>query len=209
MMPVGSGNDAYQYVYNRIFQGFGVITANNIKILIECDFGDDAPEIREGKTVPPFDLVSTFGSVFQPCSIDPDDGGRHHGKVDVIDHGMGITGLAFAAADILFDLLEAGFDFPSGAIIFDDLFNGQFQVGGKEGNPFCFTKYEYDTDRTFKRSEHYHMCGGYDFAVTTIEKNTVDRCLFFARGRKISTCSYTLSIFTRSAACSWYAFWRH
>ncbi|HUT71672.1 MAG TPA: hypothetical protein VMW89_13445, partial [Desulfatiglandales bacterium] len=66
--------------------------------------------------------MPTFRDVFQACSIDPGNGGCHHGKVDVIDHGMGITGLAFAAPDVLFDLFETGFDFPPCAIVLDDLF---------------------------------------------------------------------------------------
>jgi len=84
--------------------------------------------------------MPTFGGVFQSCPIDPGNGSCHHGKVDAVDHCMGITGLALAAANLLFDFLETGFDFPPRTIVPDDLFNGQVQVSRKEGNPLCFTK---------------------------------------------------------------------
>ena len=78
-----------------------------------------------------------------------DNGSSHHGKVDVIDHCMGITGLALAAANLLFDLLETGFYFPPRTIVLDDLFNGQIQVSRKEGNSLCFTKDPDYPDRAF------------------------------------------------------------
>ena len=53
---------------------------------------------------------------------------------------MGITGLALATANLLFDFLETGFDFPPRTIVLDDLFNGQVQVSRKESNPLGFTK---------------------------------------------------------------------
>jgi hypothetical protein len=81
-------------------------------------------QIRERETSAASDFVPTFGDILKPCSIDPSDGGCHHGKVDVIHDSMGITGLAFAAADVLFDLFEAGFDFPPCSIVLDDLFSG-------------------------------------------------------------------------------------
>jgi len=64
--------------------------------------------------------MPTFGGIFQPCPIDPCNGSCHHRKVDVIDHCIGITGLALATANLLFDLLETGFDFPPSTIVLDD-----------------------------------------------------------------------------------------
>ena len=101
-----SRNHAEQGVDERFFQGFGVITAKGIKILTQCGLGNDMSQIREGKTVAASDFMPTFWDVFQPCPIDPCNSSRHHREVNVIDHGMGITGLAFAAANVLFDLFE-------------------------------------------------------------------------------------------------------
>ena len=115
-------------------------TANGIKIICQGGLGNDMSQIRERETVTASDFMPTFGDILKPCSIDPSDGGCHHGKVDVIHDGMGITGLAFATADVLFDLLETGFDFPPCAIVLDDVFSGQIEIGREEGNPLCFTK---------------------------------------------------------------------
>jgi len=50
--------------------------------------------------------MPTFGNAFESCAIDPSNSGCHHGKVDVIDHSVGIAALAFATANVLFDFLE-------------------------------------------------------------------------------------------------------
>ena len=73
--------------------------------------------------------MPTFRDILKPCPIDPGNGGRHHGKVQVIYDGMGIAGLALIAADVLFDLFETGFDFPPCAIVLDDLFGSQIDIG--------------------------------------------------------------------------------
>jgi len=62
-----------------------VCTANGIKIICQGNLGNDMSQIRECKTVAASDFVPTFGDVFQPCSIDPGNGGCHRRKVDVID----------------------------------------------------------------------------------------------------------------------------
>ena len=116
--------------------------------------------------------MSTFRDILNQCSIDPGNGGRHHGKVNVIYDGMGIAGLALTAADVLFNLLEAGFDFPSCTIVLDDLFGSQIEIGRKECNPLGFTKDPDYPDRTFEGFEHDHFCRGQDVAVMSIEKHT-------------------------------------
>jgi len=85
-----------------------------------------------------------------------DNGSCHHGKVDVIDHCMGITGLALATANLLFDLLETGFYFPPRTIVLDDLFNGVHNR--KESNPLGFMKDPDYPDRAFEPLEHDHIC---------------------------------------------------
>ena len=100
LYTVHLSNHAQQGVDESFFQGFGVITANGIKILTQCGLGNDVSQIREGKTVSASDFMPTFGDIYQPCPIDPGNGSRHHREVDMVDHGMGITGLAFAAANV-------------------------------------------------------------------------------------------------------------
>ena len=101
--------------------------------------------------------MATFGDVFESCAIDPGNSGGHHGKVDVIDHGMGITGLAFATANVLFDLFETRFDFPPGAMVLNDLFSGQIKVSRKQSNPLCVTINPDNPDRAFQGFEHDHL----------------------------------------------------
>jgi hypothetical protein len=144
-----------QGIHEGFLRKFVVFVANGIKILAQGDLGNDAPQIGEGETVAASHFMLAFGDIFQPCRIDPRDGSCHHSEVDVIDHGMGITGLAFATADILFDFLETGFDLPPRTILLNDLFNGEFQVSGKESNPLCSTKDPDHPDRAFERLDPF------------------------------------------------------
>ena len=145
-----------------------MITANGIKIFTQCGLGNNVSEVGEGETIAPSDFMATFGDVFQPRPIDPRNGSCHRREVNVIDHGMGIAGLAFVTANVLFDLLETGFDFPPCTIVLDDLFGGQIQISGKEGNPLCFAKDPDHTDRAFERLEHNHLCSSQHIAVMSI-----------------------------------------
>jgi len=117
-----------------------VFIANGIKIICQRGLGNDMSQVREGRTVVASGFMSTFGDILKLCSINQGNGGCHHGKVDVIHDGMGIPCLTFAAPDVLFDLFEAGFDFPSCAIVLDDLLSSQMEVSRKECNPLYFTK---------------------------------------------------------------------
>ena len=45
--------------------------------------------------------------------IDPSDGRRSHAEVQVVVDRIRVAGLGIGAADLLFDLPEAGFDTPS------------------------------------------------------------------------------------------------
>ena len=111
-----------------------------IKIICEGGLGNDMPQVREGEAVAASDFMSTFGDLLKPCSIDPGNGGCHHGKVDVIHDGVGITGLTYAAPDVLFDLFETGFNFPPCTIVLNDLFSGQIEVGsGLETSGYFFS----------------------------------------------------------------------
>jgi hypothetical protein len=66
------------------------------KILAQGGLGNDVPKIGEGEAVATFHFMPAFWDICQQCSIDPREGNCHHREVDVIDHGMGVTGLAFA-----------------------------------------------------------------------------------------------------------------
>jgi len=147
-----------------------VIAANGIKILTQGGLGNYVSQIRECETVTSSDFMPAFGDISQPCPIEPGNGSCHHGKIDVIDHGMGTMGLALATANLLFDFLETGFDFPPCTVVFDDLFNGQLQVGKKESSPLCLTKDPDYPDRAFDRLDHDHICSSRHLAEMPIEK---------------------------------------
>jgi len=76
-----------------------VIAANGIKILTQGGLGNYVSQIRECETVTSSDFMPAFGDISQPCPIEPGNGSCHHGKIDVIDHGMGTMGLALATAN--------------------------------------------------------------------------------------------------------------
>ncbi len=99
------------------------MVANGMKIIAQCGLGNDVPQVGKGKTVATLDFVPSFGDVFEPCTIYPNDGCGHDGKIDVIDHSLCIAGLAFAASNVLLDLFETRFDFPSGPVLLDNLLN--------------------------------------------------------------------------------------
>ena len=82
------------------------------EILAQGGIGDEAAHIREGETGATFDEVAALGIGLDAISVDPSEGGRHHTKVQVIDHRRGVAGLTLGTADLLLDLLEAGFDIP-------------------------------------------------------------------------------------------------
>jgi hypothetical protein len=69
--------------------------------------------------------MPTGWRLFGPACIDPGDGGRQHTKVQVVADRLRMAGLRFGTADVVFQFLEQGFDFPAGTIILNDLSNGQ------------------------------------------------------------------------------------
>jgi len=150
-----------------------VYRANGIKIMSQGSLGNDMSEIGECKAVAASDFVTTFGDVLKPCPIDPGNGGCHHGKVAVIHDSIGITGLALAAPDVLFDLFESGFDFPSCAPVLDDLFGSQIEIGRKKGDPLCLTKDPDHPHRAFECLEHNNLRRGHDLTVMFIKKHSV------------------------------------
>jgi hypothetical protein len=59
-----------------------------------------------------------------------------------------IPGLGFGATDIPFEFFESRLDLPPRTIIFDNLFDGKYQVSGKKCNPLGFTIDPYYPNRT-------------------------------------------------------------
>ncbi|MEJ2426895.1 MAG: hypothetical protein P8101_21085 [Candidatus Thiodiazotropha sp.] len=51
--------------------------------------------------------VATLGCLSKVIGIGPGKRGGHHTKVEMIGNGMRIPGLAFRAADLLFDFFES------------------------------------------------------------------------------------------------------
>ena len=82
--------------------------------------------------------MAAFWIRLDPIRINPDHCGCHQTEVQVIHHRMRIAGLAFCTANLLLDLLEAGFDLPARAIELDDLLNRQGTIGGKQSHPASF-----------------------------------------------------------------------
>ena len=81
--------------------------------------------------------------------VDPGDRCGHHAKIQLIDHCVGIAGLAAGTADPLLDLLEAGLDLPTCAIVLDDLLNAERQAVVKNATQRVLRKTQ--TTRTGQR----------------------------------------------------------
>ena len=160
-------------MHERFSWEFVGCAANGIKIICECSLGNDIPEVRKRKAVAASDFVPAFRDIFKSCSINPGKGSCHDGEVHVIHDGIGIAGLAFAAADVLFDLFETGLNFPPCAIVLDDLCSGQIEVSREKSDPLSFTKDPNHPDRAFEGLEHDNLAIGHELAVMSIEKHTV------------------------------------
>ena len=102
---------------------------------MKSGLSDEFSHIRKGEMFTMVDSVATLGSEINAVGINPGNGSSHHAKVEMIDDGMGFPVLTLGAADFLFDFFETGFNFPSSAIVLNDLLNGQIEIGGKESDP--------------------------------------------------------------------------
>ncbi len=113
--------------------------------------------------------MARFRIGFDAISIDPRHSRRHHTKIQVIGYRMGVACLAFGATDVLFNFFIAGFDFPAGAVEFDNLLGGQRPVGGEESDPSTFPEDLYDTDLATQVFQHYALIIGEHVALLAIE----------------------------------------
>ena len=73
--------------------------------------------------------------LLEQVGVAPGYGHGHHAKLEVIGDGESVAGLGALAANLLFEFLEGGFDLPPCGIELDDLFDGEVQIGGEEGQP--------------------------------------------------------------------------
>ena len=80
-------------------------------------------------------MVSAFNGMpslrrfLDPAGINPGNGYGHHAKVQMVCDGIRMSGLCMGTADIAFEFLECGLDFPPGPIKLDDLLNRKAKIG--------------------------------------------------------------------------------
>ena len=73
----------------------------------------------------------------------------------------------------MFDFLEAGLDFPTGAVVLDDLFEGEVEVRRKQRDPLRFAINPDHTNGALKRFKHDNFVIGQYLALFAIEVNRV------------------------------------
>ena len=74
----------------------------------------------------------------------------------------------------MLDFFEAGLDFPTGAVVLDDLYDGEVKVRRKERDPLRFAINPDDPDGTLKRFKHDNFVVGEYIALFAIEVDRVE-----------------------------------
>src|SRR5450759_4136125 len=87
----------------------------------------------------------------------------------MVVHCLSITTLTCPATDVLFELFKAGFNFPTRAIILDDLCHGKLQVSGEHCYPLCLTEHPNDPNRTFECFQHDYSVISANIPVLTVK----------------------------------------
>ena len=77
------------------------------------------------------DGVTPLRRMSESFGIEPGHCCGHGAEMQVVDDGIGIAGLAFAAADFLLELFEASLNLPPCAVVLNDLHNIEREVSGK------------------------------------------------------------------------------
>ena len=167
-----------------------------IKIRLQGGLGDELSDIGEGKMPAAFDGMTALRGVREPVGIKPCDGGCHCAKIQMVHHGIGVAGLAFAAADFLFDLFETGLYFPPCAVVFNDLLDTERQVGGKQRDPLCFAVNPHDTHFAVQCFEHHDFAESLNFAWFAVEIDRVSLGKVFETRRKGSSVAGQFPIFS-------------
>ena len=76
------------------------------KIIIEASIGNEPSQIGKGETGSTLHHMLPFGIGVDMVGVNPASSSGHHAKVEVILDCMGIAGLAFPNANLLFDLFS-------------------------------------------------------------------------------------------------------
>ena len=88
-------------------------------------------------------------------------------EIEVIQHSLRITCLRLCTPDLLFDLLETGFDFPTRPVVLDHLFNGEGEIGchqrhiaalSERSRPRAPFASSFSASRFANRGEHPTAC---------------------------------------------------
>ena len=101
-------------------EGLAVIGPKPQKRIGECFVCDEPADIGEGETGAAFDFMAALGVWRDTVCINPGHGGGHEAELEMIGDRIRRTGLAAGTADVLFDFLETGFNFPASPIVLDD-----------------------------------------------------------------------------------------
>src|SRR5665811_1900904 len=87
----------------------------------------------------------------------------------MVSHGLSIATLTCPAANILFELFKAGFNFPASPIILDDLYYRKLQVSGEHCYPLGLTEHPNHSNRTFECLHHDHSVISAHFSVFAVQ----------------------------------------
>ncbi len=107
--------------------------------------------------------------------------------MQMVGDRKGVAGLTLGAADLLFDLLEAGFDFPTGAVVLDDLLYRERKVRGKQRHKLCSAKDPNHMHSALQCLQRYHAIIGEHFPLLAIEMN-LQRFRSFSIGDRTLLC---------------------
>jgi len=152
-------------------------------------------DIGEGKTGPSLDDMAALGVRRDPVGVNPGQGGGEQAEMEVVGDGIGGPVLAAGAPDFLFDFFEAGFDFPAGTIVFDDLGDGEGQVGGEESHPLGFAKDPDHPHRAAQGFEYEDLIIGAYFPRFAIKLDRVHLRPLPQRRRQLGHRTATIPIF--------------
>ena len=95
---------------------------------------------------------------------------------------------------------QTGLDFPPRGVVFHDLFDAEFEVGGHQSEPLGLTIDDsYDTHRTTQSLEHHHLIGSYDFAHGTVHMQGIDVGLRAHCRGQLGRITETFAILPRSS----------
>src|SRR5664279_5611190 len=120
----------------------------------------------------------------------------------MVSHGLSIAALTGPAADVLFELFKAGFNFPACPIILDDLCDGKRQVSGKHGYPPGFTEHPNHPNRAFECFQHDHSVISAYIPVFTVKVDGISFGLLPNLDRHLGCRPQAFAVLAATAALS-------